>query len=230
MPGAASPDDVLIFAEEAEARGFPVKAILSEGRAAITLFLWTLFFFAFMQAVVLGIWTAPLLNRIGIAVASTGLVVAGANLGAVFGSALSGRLIDKIGAFRVLIPATFLGMLSMAAFAVLGVSVPVLVANAIIAGFLVGGASTGLLALAANFYPTRIRSTGIGWGMAFGRFGQVFGPLTIGAMLGAKLPMTTILVACGIPALLNCAVLIVLRWYTAGRAVGDNGTPTSIPA
>jgi MFS transporter, AAHS family, 4-hydroxybenzoate transporter len=35
----------------------------------------------------------------------------------------------------------------------------------------------GAIALAATIYPTPIRSTGAGWGMAMGRFGQIVGPL-----------------------------------------------------
>jgi AAHS family 4-hydroxybenzoate transporter-like MFS transporter len=218
-PGAVGPNDILTFSEESEAKGFPVRVLLTEGRATITFFLWALFFFAFMQTVVLGIWIAPLLNRAGVAIASTGLIVAGANLGSVFGSALSGQLIDKFGAVRTLIPAAFLGAVSTAAFAIIGNSVPVLITNAIMSGFLVGGASTGLLALAATIYPTQVRSTGIGWAMAFGRFGQVFVPLGIGAMLGANWQVTTILIVCGLPALLDGLVLILLGYWLGNRDI-----------
>jgi MFS transporter, AAHS family, 4-hydroxybenzoate transporter len=222
-PGAVGPNDLLVFLDESEAKGFPVKVLLTEGRATITFFLWALFFFAFMQTVVLGIWIAPLLNRAGVAVAMTGLVVAGANLGSVFGSALSGQLIDRYGAVRTLLPAAFLGAISTAAFGLIENSVPVLIANALIAGFLVGGASTGLLALAATIYPTQVRSTGIGWGMAFGRFGQVFVPLGIGAMLGANWNVNTILIICGLPALLDGLVLIPLSSQLRDRATADPG-------
>jgi MFS transporter, AAHS family, 4-hydroxybenzoate transporter len=230
-PGSVAPGDILTFSDEAGAKGFPVRGLLTEGRATITFFLWALFFFAFMQTVVLGIWIAPLLNRTGVAVASTGLVIAGANLGSVFGSVLSGQLIDKFGAVRTLVPAAFLGAISMAAFGIIGTSVPVLITNALISGFLVGGASTGLLALAATIYPTRMRSTGIGWGMGFGRFGQVFVPLGIGAMLSANWQVTTILIVSGLPALLDGLVLILLAYQLKSRgAAGPGARPQAFGA
>jgi AAHS family 4-hydroxybenzoate transporter-like MFS transporter len=52
-------------------------------------------------------------------------------------------------------------------------------------GFLVGTASSGLLALAAIYYPSAIRSTGVGWATAVGRFGSFTGPLVVGALLSA---------------------------------------------
>jgi MFS family permease len=50
-------------------------------------------------------------------------------------------------------------------------------------GLTVSLGSSGVIALAAAFYPTVMRSTGTGWVMAMGRFGQVCAPLVIGLML-----------------------------------------------
>ena len=57
----------------------------------------------------------------------------------------------------------------------------------------------GAIALAATIYPTPIRFTGAGWGMAMGRFGQIIGPLVAGVLLGAGWtagPIMTV-TACG---------------------------------
>ena len=47
-------------------------------------------------------------------------------------------------------------------------------------GLFVGMGGSGAIALAALTYPTAIRSTGVGWAMAMGRFGQVIAPLCAG--------------------------------------------------
>ncbi len=52
-------------------------------------------------------------------------------------------------------------------------------------GFVVIGTQAGLNALAAKFYPTPIRSTGVGWPLGVGRVGSIVGPLVAGVMLGA---------------------------------------------
>ena len=50
-------------------------------------------------------------------------------------------------------------------------------------GVTVSLGSSGVIALAAQYYPTVMRSAGAGWVMAMGRFGQVCAPLVIGLML-----------------------------------------------
>jgi AAHS family 4-hydroxybenzoate transporter-like MFS transporter len=50
-------------------------------------------------------------------------------------------------------------------------------------GLTVSLGSSGVIALAAIFYPTMMRSAGTGWVLAMGRLGQVCSPLVIGLML-----------------------------------------------
>ena len=52
-------------------------------------------------------------------------------------------------------------------------------------GLFLGFGTAGAIALAAIMYPTAIRSTGVGWGMAMGRFGQIVAPWIAGTLLGA---------------------------------------------
>jgi AAHS family 4-hydroxybenzoate transporter-like MFS transporter len=55
------------------------------------------------------------------------------------------------------------------------------------AGFCIVGGQTAANALAANFYPTSIRATGVGWALGIGRVGSIVGPLIAGATLEMKL-------------------------------------------
>ncbi len=50
-------------------------------------------------------------------------------------------------------------------------------------GFMVIAAQAGLNALAASYYPTAVRSTGIGWALGVGRIGSIVGPLMGGMFL-----------------------------------------------
>ena len=91
-------------------------------------------------------------------------------------------------AFRiapVLIPAFLLGAAATVGLGY-GASSIALAATFIgLIGVFMGLGTGGAIALAATIYPTPIRSTGAGWGMAMGRFGQIIGPLIAGALLGA---------------------------------------------
>ncbi|PYS48074.1 MAG: hypothetical protein DMG13_26340 [Acidobacteria bacterium] len=50
-----------------------------------------------------------------------------------------------------------------------GASIPLLLVTVLAAGFCVIGAQTSSNALAAEFYPTTIRLTGVGWALGIGR-------------------------------------------------------------
>jgi MFS transporter, AAHS family, 4-hydroxybenzoate transporter len=84
-------------------------------------------------------------------------------------------------------------------------------------GLFLGCASSGLIVLAALFYPTAIRSTGVGWSMGMGRIGSFVGPLAVGALVGEKWPIDSVFVAVGGPALIAAltTALVGLRY---GRA------------
>jgi len=51
--------------------------------------------------------------------------------------------------------------------------------------FFAQGSLSGLMITATRFYPTELRSTGVGFVAGFGRFGAIAGPLAGGLVLGA---------------------------------------------
>ena len=76
-----------------------------------------------------------------------------------------------------------------------------------ILGFTVQGAQGGLNALVASFYPTAIRSTGIGWALGIGRIGSIVGPVLGGVMLSAGWHPRQIFLVGVIPSL--CAAVAI---------------------
>ena len=58
-----------------------------------------------------------------------------------------------------------------------GASVSLLVLTVFTSGMGVIGGQTVSNALTADFYPTAIRSTGIGWALGIGRVGSILGPI-----------------------------------------------------
>jgi AAHS family 4-hydroxybenzoate transporter-like MFS transporter len=104
--------------------------------------------------------------------------------------------------------------------------VPVLTVILFIIGWCVVGGQPGLNALAATYYPTDMRSTGIGWGLAWGRTGAIVGPM-IGGQLGAWQPQY-LFFAFAIPAALSAIAMIAMHRLLKptggepimGRAIG----------
>ena len=172
------------FVTETQTGSASPRKLFSEGRAWPTGLLWVTFFGSFLILVFIPLWAPTLLLGPGrLTATGAALVVAMSNLGSAIGTASFGRLLDRFGAGKVLIAAYVLGALFVTGVGLGGASVAVPVVCAFFAGLLVGGGSAGAIALAATFYPTEIRSTGIGWGMAMGRLGQVVGPFVAGALL-----------------------------------------------
>jgi AAHS family 4-hydroxybenzoate transporter-like MFS transporter len=76
-------------------------------------------------------------------------------------------------------------------------------------GLLIGG-QPGLNALAATYYPTSMRTTGIGWGLGIGRFGAIVGPYVGGRLLDLTIGQL-FLVFAG-PAVISMLVMLSLHF------------------
>ena len=93
---------------------------------------------------------------------------------------------------------------------------------AFLCGIFVSGAFFLLYPPAVRFYPTDIRSTGVGAAVAFGRIGNTFSPKVAGVMLGAGLAPQSVFWAMGAPLLMSCLTLYLFHRHT--RA-GTQGRP-----
>ena len=68
--------------------------------------------------------------------------------------------------------------------------------------------SRSINAASASFYPTSMRSTGVGWALGVGRIGSIVGPVLGGVLLSMTWTPQQILLSGTVPAL--CAVAAVL--------------------
>lgn len=225
-------DALLVVGEGVPSQRHRVAQLFTDGRAARTIFLWVPFFMGFMVLLTVTAWTPAVLRAGGVPLAAAALVIAANNLGSVVGTALCGHLIDRVGPFRSLIPGFMFGAAALAMFGGAAGSLAWLTAASAIAGFMVGGASSGMIALAALLYPTVIRSTGIGWGMGMGRLGQIIGPLALGALVARQVTLPMLFVAAATPCLIAAAALLALRVYMRSNglgALGDDLAPATSP-
>ncbi len=199
--------------------------LFAEGRLLGTLTLWVMLFCGFATTTVMTIMSPTLLREAGIDLGTAGKLIGLFSIASVISMALSGRLIQLVGPLFALTPAFLIGAVLLASLGAM-TSTTSLAVCMILIGLTVPLGASGAIALAATFYPTSIRSSGVGWAMGFGRFGQVCSPLLIGLMLGEGLPMQTIvIVLAGAPFIGGLAVL--LRSFGAHRARGLALEPTA---
>jgi AAHS family 4-hydroxybenzoate transporter-like MFS transporter len=79
--------------------------------------------------------------------------------------------------------------------------VPLLALTITCAGVGIIGGQNASHALSSEFYPTRIRSTGVGWALGIGRIGSILGPVVGGWLLAQNTPMRDVFWAAVIPAI-----------------------------
>jgi AAHS family 4-hydroxybenzoate transporter-like MFS transporter len=218
-------------------RGVPIGLLFSNGLLASTILLWTIYFFAYATTKIMVVWLPTLLKNGGFNLSDAALAQASFNLGCTVGMAIAGRLVDRFGPALALAPALMLGAISVAALGPAGQSFTLAMIAAAAIGFFIGIGGSGAHSIAATIYPTSIRSTGIGWGMAASRMGQVVSPMLVATMITRGSDTTHIyLVLAAMPVLAGLAALqfgLMRRASTNADEVGAGrlgGEPAHVGA
>jgi AAHS family 4-hydroxybenzoate transporter-like MFS transporter len=182
----------------------PVVSLFTEGRAAGTILLWIPFFMNLLMLYFVVFWLPALLRQTGKPVSAGATAVMLFSVGGIAGSFVEGNLMNRWGAFAVLLTEFLCTTLLIASLAFSN-SFPLMMTITFVLGFVVQGAQGGLSAVAATFYPISMRSTGIGWCLGVGRIGSIVGPMLGGVMLKLDWSPREILLAGSIPALCAAA-------------------------
>jgi AAHS family 4-hydroxybenzoate transporter-like MFS transporter len=210
--------------------GMPVLHLFRDGRTPVTLLLWVVFFMSLLDLYFLSNWLPTVLNDLGASISAAAVIGSMLQIGGVVGTFALGSIIDRF-SFRALALVYFVAVFAVGAIGQLGHSA-VLVAIAIFAaGFCIVGGQIAANGLAATFYPTSIRATGVGWALGIGRIGSIVGPLVGGALLTMKWSTGAVFMAAAAAAL--CASLAAfLLSRLAGMAGSGKGAaePASFEA
>jgi AAHS family 4-hydroxybenzoate transporter-like MFS transporter len=189
--------------------GVPIKHLFTEGRAAGTLMLWIPFFMNLLILYFILSWLPSLLRQAALPVTAGITAVAAFSVGGILGSLVQGPLMKRMGVFPSMV-AEFIASLALIGVAsVIFANFELMMIVTFILGITVQGAQAGLNVLAATYYPTTIRSTGVGWSLGIGRIGSIVGPLIGGAMLGMQWTPQQIFQAGAIPAFIAVAAVVI---------------------
>ena len=208
-PGTSFAGNTKFVVQEPRLSGLPVAHLFAEGRGSVTLLLWIVFFMSLLDLYLLSNWLPTVLNDLGVSVSAAAAIGAMLQVGGVVGTFTLGQFIDRF-SFRALSLTYLVAGGAVAAIGMVSHSI-VLVTIAIFAsGFCIVGGQIASNALTATFYPTVIRSTGVGWALGIGRIGSIVGPLVGGAMLARDMGTQPLFAAAAIPALLAAIAAFVL--------------------
>jgi MFS transporter, AAHS family, 4-hydroxybenzoate transporter len=213
-------DAEFVLAEE-QGTGFLVPYLFRNGRALVTCLIWGVFFLSLLEFYFMHTWLPTLIHDAGLGVKEAIAVSAALQLGGALGTVALGLGVDRLGFYRILVPTYAVGFLAIAFIGWAENTIAVLLPAVFVAGTCLIGGQIGINALAASFYPTFVRSTGVGWALGFRRIGSILGPVVAGIMLASQWSVKSLFYASAFPALAASLILLAMAAVSFERTRKD---------
>lgn len=208
-------DDVRLILPESKSdnNAARLSGLFAHGRARVTPFLWLIFFCNGMMWFFLTNWLPTILELADFPrerAAFAAVVLYG---GGMLGGLGFAWMVDKGMSYGRLALIYLLGAVFVVSIGLAAkINNPILLATILGAGFFVCGAQFAINAIAANFYPTELRSTGVGWAIGIGRFGSILGPALGGILLALQWNLQQLVGVLVIPALFAAIAATIIGW------------------
>lgn len=200
---------IVLHKENQQTTARPLVALFTENRALVTVFFWLSVFMALLMVYALGNWIPKLMVEAGYDLSTSLVFLLALNLGGMLGAIGGGYFADRFHLGKVICSLFFAGAVSLY---LLSYALPMVILYLCVA--IAGAASIGgqilLLAYMAQFYPSPIRSTGIGMALGVGRIGAILGPILCGWLLSLHLPIAYNFIALAIPCVLATLSVIAI--------------------
>jgi AAHS family 4-hydroxybenzoate transporter-like MFS transporter len=219
-PKAPLAPGTLFVVHEPHLTGLPVLHLFREGRTLATLLLWVVFFMSLLDLYFLSNWLPTVLNDLGASVSTSAVIGSMLQVGGVVGTFALGSVIDRF-SFRALALVYLMAVFAVGAIGQVGHSAIFVTMAIFAAGFCIVGGQIAANALAAMFYPTSMRATGVGWALGIGRVGSIVGPLVGGALLTMKWSTGSVFIAAASAALCAALAAFSLSRVAAIKAGGN---------
>ncbi|MBP0590589.1 aromatic acid/H+ symport family MFS transporter [Paraburkholderia sp. LEh10] len=186
-----------------EGRGSALRVVLSPRYRFGTLMLWLAYFMGLLIYYLLTNWLPTLFKDTGFSGQNAALMTSLFPLGGVLGNLSVGWLMDRFKANRV-IACTYVVSAVLVMLVGHGVGHQVWLGTLIfLTGTVVTSAVTSMSALAASFYPTQGRATGVAWMLGVGRIGGVAGALVGAALMGLGWQFGSVFSLLAVPAMIS---------------------------
>jgi AAHS family 4-hydroxybenzoate transporter-like MFS transporter len=185
--------------------------VLSPAYRLGTFMLWLAYFMGLVIFYALINWMPVLFKDAGIDPKTATLISALFPLGGV-GAVYFGWLMDRFNANRII--AVGYGLTAVAIWAIgqMVGQVGALVLIVFLAGAIMNTSQSSLPALAAAFYPTRGRATGVAWMLGIGRFGGIAGSFLVATLASRQMGFADIFTVVAIPSVIAAVALLVKQW------------------
>lgn len=188
----------------------PAGKLLSDGRAKITVLLWIIFFANLMELYILTSWLPTVIRDQGVELRWAQLATALVQAGGIAGALSLSPLVDRFGPQLVLAGAFVSAAVCILTLMHAGTAVPLILITSFVLGVGTVGAQNCNNGIAAKFYPTEIRATGVGWALGVGRIGSILGPSVGGLLQATGFGISTIFIVAIVPPLIAAAAYLAM--------------------
>jgi AAHS family 4-hydroxybenzoate transporter-like MFS transporter len=130
-------------------------------------------------------------------------------------------LMDRFNPNRVVAAAYAFGALAVYAIGQAMGHIGLLMCAVFVAGVLVNTAQASMPALAAAFYPTAGRGTGVAWMLGVGRFGGIAGSFLVAELARQQVSLPGIFTIVGIAGGVSCVALLIKQATSSNRVPAD---------
>jgi AAHS family 4-hydroxybenzoate transporter-like MFS transporter len=189
---------------------FPVAGLFQERYAFGTIIIWIVYFMSLLDLYFLNSWLPTIMSDAGMKVETAILVTTLFQFGGTAGALVLGRILDRHRSFYVLTACYLFAALSIVLTGEAGKTVALLAVTVFCAGIGVIGGQNASHALSSAYYPTALRSTGVGWALGIGRVGSIVGPVVGGLLLARSGGAHNVFWIAAVPAVVAAAVAAAL--------------------
>lgn len=201
--------------------GVPFVHLFRDGRSVVTVLLWIINFMNLLNLYSVTSWLPTVVNGMGYSANTAVLVGTVVWVGGTIGTFGLAWAITHRGFTRTLMLNYAVATLAIATIGQPGIALPVLTTIVFVTGWCIVGGQPGMNAFAATFYPTYLRSTGVGWALGVGRVGAIVGPYIGGVMIEAKWTSQQLFWAAAVPAAVSAITLVTLTKIVGDRVKAD---------
>jgi MFS transporter, AAHS family, 4-hydroxybenzoate transporter len=200
--------------------GFSFWKLFREGRATGTSLIWLAYFMNLLNLYFLQGWLPTIAKTAGFSTSTAVLIGTMNQVGGFVGALVLGWFVRRSGFAPVLATCFAVAAVSIMMIGYPGLPAALLFVMVFISGFGVTGGQAGVNALTGTYYPTDLRSTGLGAGLGVGRVGSIVGPELAGDLLGRHWSNQQLFFAAAVPALTASGVMIAMRWVLQPKHQG----------
>ncbi len=201
--------------EQEEVSGHGIQLVLSKQYIVGSVLLWICYFMGLIIFYGVINWMPVLLEQ-AMSAARAKQIVGLFALGGL-GAIASGYFMDR---YNVNYLNALLALLTMMSIAIMGWSLQwgmvALIVVVLFAGIVMNTLQASLPTVAALFYPTQGRTTGVSWMMGIGRFGGVAGSYLVAELVRREFSLEQVFLSLAVPAAIM-AICLLLKQYLYQR-------------